>query len=181
MIRQSFNDGWMVKKNPWNRKEDNQGEYVFQPVTLPHDAMISERRDPGNPSGTAGAYYPGFNYTYVKKFFVPEDCAGKSVSLEFEGVQQSCLVSVNGQSAGSCHYGYTCFAVDIACGSARRTPSPCGSAAAASPPPGGTPARGSTAPSPCWWAERSTLPAMACGSPRRTWRRTCPPCARSSA
>ena len=114
MIRQSFNDGWMVKKNPWNRKEDNQGEYVFRPVTLPHDAMIAERRDPGNPSGTAGAYYPGFNYTYVKKFFVPEDCAGKSVSLEFEGVQQSCLVSVNGQSAGSCHYGYTCFAVDIA-------------------------------------------------------------------
>lgn len=114
MIRQSFNNGWMVKKNPWGRKEDSQGEYAFHPVTLPHDAMIAERRDPGNPSGTSGGYYPGFNYTYVKKFFVPETYAGKTVLLEFEGVQQSCVVSVNSHFAGSNHYGYTCFAVDIA-------------------------------------------------------------------
>ena len=113
MIRQSFNDGWFYKKNPWNKKLDNQGEYTLHPVTLPHDAMITEQRAPDNPSGTAGAYYPGYNYTYLKTFPVPADYAGKAVYLEFEGVQQSCLVSVNGHFAASHQNAYTPFCVDL--------------------------------------------------------------------
>ncbi len=113
MIRVSFNDGWLFKKNPANKNLDNTGEHVFAPVTVPHDAMIGEKRNPANPSGTAVGYFPGSNYTYTKDFFIPEDYRGKKVILEFEGVYQSCLVHVNSLFAGSNHYGYSSFSVDI--------------------------------------------------------------------
>jgi len=113
MKRLNFNDGWMYQKEPWGKQRVGE-EYKFRTVTLPHDAMVWEQREEKNPSGTSGGYYPGFNYTYIKKFFVPEDYAGKTILLEFEGVQQSCLINVNSHFAGSNHYGYTCFAVDIA-------------------------------------------------------------------
>lgn len=113
MIRVSFNDGWNFKKNPSNKNLDNTGEYSFRPVTVPHDAMIGEKRDVRHPFGTEGGYYPGSNYTYTKEFYIPEEYRGKKVILEFEGVYQSCLVHVNDLFAGSNHYGYTCFTLDI--------------------------------------------------------------------
>ena len=85
----------------------------WQPVTLPHDAMISKPRAAGNPSGSGGGYFPGGVANYRKKFLVPEEWRGQSVQLEFEGVYMNAEVSVNNQLLRLQPYGYSSFIVDI--------------------------------------------------------------------
>lgn len=104
----------MFKKNPVDKALDLSGEYAFKPITLPHDAMITEQRRRENPSGTSGAYYPGGSYTYICDYVMPAEEKGKTVLLEFEGVYNSCTAIVNGHFAASHKYGYTGFFVDIA-------------------------------------------------------------------
>ena len=113
MLRKSFNDHWICKKEPDDRRYSNREEYISYPVTLPHDAMIAEMRKEENPGGPEGGYYPGGNYTYTKKFFVPKELCGGAFFLEFEGVYRACLVHINDHFAGSCQNGYRCFCVDI--------------------------------------------------------------------
>ena len=113
MLRKSFNDHWICKKEPDDRRYSNREEYISYPVTLPHDAMIAEMRKKENPGGPEGGYYPGGNYTYTKKFFVPKELCGGAFFLEFEGVYRACLVHINDHFAGSCQNGYRCFCVDI--------------------------------------------------------------------
>jgi beta-galactosidase len=85
----------------------------WQPVNLPHDAMISKPRAAHNPSGTHGGFFPGSVANYRKKFFVPEEWRGRSVQLEFEGVYMNAEVSVNNQLLRLQPYGYSSFVVDI--------------------------------------------------------------------
>jgi beta-galactosidase len=85
----------------------------WQPVNLPHDAMISKPRAAGHPSGSSGGYFPGSIANYRKRFFVPEDWRGQSVQLEFEGVYMNAEVTVNRQLLCLQPYGYSSFVVDI--------------------------------------------------------------------
>lgn len=115
MKKTSFNFGWTVKAGV----EDSFG-IIFnaaekeRAVTLPHDAMIEEPREPDTPSGTQYGFYPAKSYTYLKRFRVPADWAGKTNILEFEGVMQKALVYLNGEFCASCGNGYTGFFVDLA-------------------------------------------------------------------
>ncbi len=77
-------------------------------VTLPHDAMIHEKREPGNPSGSAQAYFPGNTYVYEKNFLKPD---AEHVVLQFEGVYKNAIVFINGKEAGGAPYGYIPFFV----------------------------------------------------------------------
>ena len=115
MIRISFNDNWMFAKDNSNMMSDATGSTVIENkiVSLPHDAMIMETRNDKNPSGNAGGFYPGGNYTYTKKFQISEQEDGKTVILEFEGVYNIARVYVNGDFVCSNHYGYTGFYADI--------------------------------------------------------------------
>ncbi len=99
MKRQSFNENWLCNG---------------QPVTLPHDAMIHEKRQPDAPGGSGHAYFPGGVYTYEKQFEVSAEQASKPMLLYFEGTYRNAAVIVNGQEAGGCAYGYIPFTVDIA-------------------------------------------------------------------
>ncbi len=102
----SFNTGWTF------RRADAE-EAV--PVTLPHDAMQTETRLPGCPSGTGGAFFPGGAYVYEKTFTAPADWQGKTVLLAFEGVYRNARVLFNGQEApGPRPYGYIPFTVEAA-------------------------------------------------------------------
>ena len=100
MKRESFNNNWRFAK---------QGGEI-KPVTLPHDAMIFETRDPAAPSGSAQAYFPGGAYVYEKTFAKPE---AEHVLLQFEGVYKNAKVFVNGQEAGGAAYGYIPFFVEL--------------------------------------------------------------------
>ena len=97
-----FNQNWKFMK---------QGSGETQTVTLPHDAMIHERREPDGAGGSAHAFFPGGVYVYEKTFTAPEEWADKTVYLEFEGVYRNAKVSVNGKQAGGRPYGYVPFLV----------------------------------------------------------------------
>lgn len=111
MKKQCFDQGWeyseasglmaLFMRVPW------------QPVNLPHDAMISKPRAAGNPGGGNVGFFPGGVANYRKKFTVPEAWQGQSVLLEFEGVYMNAEVSVNNQPVCLHPYGYTSFIVDI--------------------------------------------------------------------
>ena len=51
-MQMDFNDNWI-----FYREGDDPLE-----VTLPHDAMISEKRDAGCPNGVNSGYFPGGKY-----------------------------------------------------------------------------------------------------------------------
>ena len=103
MNRQSFNAGWFLLRDNGARTA----------VTLPHDAMIHETRSKDAPGGSGHAYFPGGVYTYEKIFVVSADQVGKPMLLHFEGAYRNSAVTVNGQEAECCAYGYIPFAVDM--------------------------------------------------------------------
>lgn len=82
------------------------------PVTLPHDAQITEKRSKDASDGGHG-YFPGGVYTYEKTFTAPAEWAGKKVIIEFEGVYRNCTVSLNGKKIGGHKYGYTTFTLPL--------------------------------------------------------------------
>lgn len=84
-----------------------------EPVTLPHDAVISTEREE-DPLGGGNGFYKGKNIHYIKTFFVPQEQEGKEIWLEFEGIYQNAFIYINGAFAGRCTYGYGNYYVDIA-------------------------------------------------------------------
>lgn len=101
MKRIAFNDNWTCTGSDGTKRA----------VTLPHDAMISEPRSVDNPSGSAGAFFPGGLYTYQKTFHAPKEWAGGQVLLQFEGVYKNARIYINGKDAGGAAYGYIPFFV----------------------------------------------------------------------
>ena len=75
-------------------------------VTLPHDAMIHEKRVPGHASGSAQAFFPGGSYVYEKTFEKP---VAEHIVFQFEGVYKNARVFINGKEAGGAQYGYIPF------------------------------------------------------------------------
>jgi len=103
MKKQSFNKGWTFRKD---------GEVVSVPVTLPHDAMIREQRDPASVNGSSTGYFPGGKYLYEKKFTKEDVGCGRAI-LDFEGVYRKAEVLLNGEKVASCAYGYSEFFADL--------------------------------------------------------------------
>jgi beta-galactosidase len=109
MIRESFNTNWFICKDDGKNNMRPVG-----PITLPHDAMLSEERIPDGGTGHAGGYFPGGVYVYEKNFELPQDAKEKTILLEFEGVYQRSQVYINGKEAGGWPYGYSRFYVNTA-------------------------------------------------------------------
>lgn len=111
----SFNEGWMVRKGVADPFEFVGGQgAAWKSVTLPHDGLIGEERDPAAASGKQSGYYPAGAFTYAKTFFAPAEWEGKTILLEFEGVMARALVYVNGAFACASRCGYTQFYADLA-------------------------------------------------------------------
>ncbi len=81
------------------------------PVTLPHDAMLSEKRTYDSKGGKNTGWYEGGDYLYEKEFEVPQIYENQTVILEFEGVYHNAEVVINGKDAGKFIYGYNGFFV----------------------------------------------------------------------
>ena len=106
MKRVDFNRNWTC------RCLTREGEAL--PVTLPHDAMISEPRSNDSVAEGNIGWYIGGDYEYVKRFDAPEEWQTKTLLLEFEGVMRDAEVFINGRKAGHRPYGYTNFYVNPA-------------------------------------------------------------------
>lgn len=114
MKKQSFNRNWKFAKSggAWSAamKEGANSDNV---VTLPHDAMILEKRNADNPAGAACGYFPGGSYEYAKVLHAASEDVGKTYILQFEGVYNRGWVTVNGTVAGSVNSGYDELKLDI--------------------------------------------------------------------
>src|SRR5512133_2233259 len=111
MKKQSFDPGW-----EYSEAAGLMALFMpvqWEPVNLPHDAMIHKPRAASSPGGANVGFFPGSLASYREKFMVPEDWQGQQVQLEFEGVYMNAEVSVNNQPVYTHPYGYTSFIVDI--------------------------------------------------------------------
>ena len=88
-------------------------EECLQPVSIPHDAMLTEGRSAAAECGINGAWFEGNDYVYVKTFTPDPSLASMKLILEFEGVYRKAEVWVNGQRAAFRPYGYTNFYVEL--------------------------------------------------------------------
>lgn len=115
MIRTKWNNCWNVSKpgeSPMMAAVQG-GAGAAATITLPHDAMIHEKRTKETKNQHQTGFYPGGIYHYTKSFKVPEEWQDKFVSLEFEGVYANAMVYVNGDYAGGHPYGYTNFYIAL--------------------------------------------------------------------
>ncbi len=104
MKKLDFNSGWTYCRIG---KEEEKKD-----VTIPHDAMIGEKRSADSAGGINTGWFEGYDYLYEKEFEVPEEFSKKEISFEFEGVYHNAEVYLNGQRAAYRPYGYTNFYVD---------------------------------------------------------------------
>ena len=105
MKSSSFNLGWYV------RHVEDSG--LGTPVTLPHDAMLSEPRTALAEGGLNVSWFEGRDYIYTKKWDVTQEQLARHNVLEFEGVYRKAEVFVNGKKAAFRPYGYTNFYVEL--------------------------------------------------------------------
>ncbi|KAB7787607.1 glycoside hydrolase family 2 protein [Bifidobacterium cebidarum] len=105
MKRVNINSGWQFRSI-------GGGKGAWQPVTLPHDAMIHEPRTPRTGNGYNTGYYPGGTYEYRTTLDLADPPA--ACLLEFEGVYPGATVLVNNEPAGELTYGYGDYYLDIA-------------------------------------------------------------------
>jgi hypothetical protein len=111
MLRTDFNANWTVSAAATSMLESQTlgDNAARETLTLPHDAMIHEKRTPDTKNGAETGFFPGNIYTYEKTFSVPEDWSGKRIVLEFEGVYTNARVYLNGSYAGGHPHGYSNF------------------------------------------------------------------------
>ena len=108
-----WNDNWKYWEDGdsfaliWNISEN------AEDVTLPHDAMISNKAYAESPNGGSTGFRDGANYVYVKNLELQEKDRDLMWSLKFEGVYMNTYVYVNGQLAGKNFNGYTGFYVAL--------------------------------------------------------------------
>ncbi|MDO4292977.1 MAG: glycoside hydrolase family 2 TIM barrel-domain containing protein [Eubacteriales bacterium] len=111
-VKRTINDNWKFHlgdcEPAWYKGFDDSG---WQPVRLPHDWSVALPFDPKNSSGTG--YVSGGIGWYRCRFSLPEEYAGKSVRLVFDGVYKNSQVWVNSYYLGKRPNGYVSFAYDI--------------------------------------------------------------------
>ena len=105
MKANQFNDHWQVK---------HLGERApGVPISLPHDAMLSEPRTELSAGGVNTGWYEGRDYLYTKAFTPDRALTDQCAVLEFEGVYHNAEVWLNGEKLAFRPYGYTNFYVEL--------------------------------------------------------------------
>lgn len=115
MYKEKFNLDWFVSKSSGESiVESMRGEKSEKiAINLPYDCMIREERKPDTKNAGQTGYYPGGIYYYTKTFSVPNEWQNKKVIIEFEGIQGSSQIYINGDFAGSHNYGYSSVYINM--------------------------------------------------------------------
>ena len=80
---------------------------------MPHDWMMEQPFNPNSLGSSEAGWLDGGLGWYRKSFVLPEDMAGKKVSIEFGGIYMDSTTYINGEFVGNYPYGYTSFSYDI--------------------------------------------------------------------
>lgn len=114
MKKLSLNHDWLFAKGTITMMElfMGSGEKI-QNINLPHDAMIYQKRTPDTANAHQTGFYPGGEYTYIKKWDIPEGWKEHTVILEFEGIADTCRIYLNGDLVAEHYNPYTSIFVDV--------------------------------------------------------------------
>ncbi|MDD3360658.1 MAG: glycoside hydrolase family 2 TIM barrel-domain containing protein [Hespellia sp.] len=104
MKRILFNNDWECYRTGYETKRFC--------VTLPHDAMQLDVRSETSAAGVNTGWYEANDYTYEKRFQIPQEYEHQKVLLEFEGVYRRASIYINGKNVAQHEYGYTGFYVE---------------------------------------------------------------------
>lgn len=101
---QLFTKDWEFARTPLGMEigSIDAGQYVFEPVELPHDWLIGDSRN----------LYEDSCGWYRRKLVMTEPVPEK-VILRFDGVYMDSTLYANGQKVGDWKYGYSTFEMDI--------------------------------------------------------------------
>ncbi|MEU6196234.1 glycoside hydrolase family 2 TIM barrel-domain containing protein [Streptomyces sp. NPDC047061] len=120
----ALRDGWrFVLVNPGGIT-DPTGAYAaaadpgyddsaWRQVAVPHDWSIEQTPTTENGTTSGTGFFPGGLGWYRLAFTLPPGCAGRRISVEFDGVYMDSYVYCNGTEVGRHPYGYTGFAFDL--------------------------------------------------------------------
>lgn len=105
MNQAKWNDSWLFRKAST--------DLAAVEVTLPHDAMLCEKREPNCRNGKQTGFFPGGRYTYTKHFAFDRNKPLSFCAVEFEAVYRNSRVYLNDQLVGEQPYGYSGFLVSL--------------------------------------------------------------------
>lgn len=111
----SFNQGWQFALNRgFQSMEKSDAEtLIYEPVTLPHDWMISSPFSRTAKQGEPQGFFDRWGTGWYKKRFSVNKEERKTYRLCFDGIYENSTVWVNDVHVGGCWYGYSSFYVDI--------------------------------------------------------------------
>ncbi len=98
--------------NQWSCYRLNHKEEAI-PVSIPHDAMLNDKRSNDSVSGINLGWYMADDYVYEREIFIPESYKEKKIFLEFEGVYHNAEIYINDKVVTFHDYGYTGFYVAL--------------------------------------------------------------------
>ena len=110
---QSFNDNWLFHKGPAQGAEaPGYDDSAWRSVSLPHDWAIEGPFSDYYNARVGGLPVHGIGW-YRKSFRLPEEAAGKRVTIEFDGAMNNSEVWINGHRLGERPFGYIGFEYDM--------------------------------------------------------------------
>lgn len=115
---ENFNQDWkFYYADTTDLKDDyknaNYNDASWRQLNLPHDWSIEGEFKKEAPTTYEGGYLPGGIGWYRKSFVLPAGNAGKSVSIEFDGIYQKSEVWINDHYLGFRPNGYISFQYDL--------------------------------------------------------------------
>jgi len=103
-----FDIGWKFHLGDlYAAKDPSFDDASWRSINLPHDWSIEG--DFNSQLASCSGYLPGGFGWYRKSFDIPQSYAGKTITIQFDGVYCNSEVWVNGKYIGKHPYGYTSF------------------------------------------------------------------------
>jgi beta-galactosidase len=110
----SFNMNWkFFRGDAVGANEIGFNDASWRNLSVPHDWSIELPFNRNSASGGGGGYLEGGIGWYRKSFVLPQNSAGKRITIQFEGVYMNSSVWINGHLLGMRPYGYSSFEYNL--------------------------------------------------------------------
>ncbi len=114
MERHSLDSDWrFYLGDPPGMRWQEPDDTAWPTVHLPHDWSIGLERNPNEPCGSSGGYFPTGRGVYRRTIDMPGVWRGRRIFVEFEGIYMNADIWLDKYFLGRHPYGYTGFVVDL--------------------------------------------------------------------
>ncbi|HVT81351.1 MAG TPA: glycoside hydrolase family 2 TIM barrel-domain containing protein, partial [Phycisphaerae bacterium] len=110
----SLDANWQFTRgDPAGAEKADFDDKAWRTLDVPHDWSIEGPYDQANTSGGQGGFVPTGIGWYRRHFTTPASFAGKSVTVQFDGIYMNATAYLNGKQIARQPYGYTSFTADL--------------------------------------------------------------------